>query len=105
MLVHRARLDRREDVVGQELLPQVFDDDLARAGLVRLLDDCVDVVALANVGHEGDDVVVIVFLQPRNDDGGVESSGISKYDFLTHVHSSAGSGATPPSSNKTRMAF
>ena len=93
VLVHRARLDRREDVVGQELLPQVFDDDFARAGLVGLLDDGLDVVALAHVGHEGDDVVVIVFFQPRNDDGGIKSSGISKYDFLTHWRSSAGSGA------------
>src|SRR5262249_39183041 len=93
VLVHRARLDRRENVVRQELLPQVVDDDLARAGLIRLLDNRVEVVSLADVRHIGDDVVVIVFFQPRNDDGGVEASRISKYDLLTHVHSSGGSGA------------
>ncbi len=92
VLVHRARLDRREDVVGQELLPQVFDDDFARAGLVGLLDHGIEVVALADVGDEGDDVVVVVFLQPRNDDGGVQPSRICKDNFFTHEHSSAGSG-------------
>ena len=52
VLVHRARLHRRKDVVGQELLPQILDDDFRGAGLVRLLHDGVDVVALAYVGDK-----------------------------------------------------
>src|SRR5208283_1744749 len=92
MFIHRAGLDRREDVVSQKLEPQVFDNHFARAGFVSLLDDRVEVVTLADVSDESDHVAVIVFLQPRNDDGGVQPSGISKDNFFTHWYSSAGSG-------------
>ena len=92
VLVNRARLNGRKDVVGQKLLPQIFDDDFDSARRVGFLHDCIDVVALANVGNEGNHVAVIVFFQPRNDDGRIQPTRISKYNFLTHWHSSAGSG-------------
>src|SRR5271167_4519260 len=51
--------------------------------------DCDVIAYVADVGY---DVAVIALFEPRNDDGGVKTSGISKYDFFTHVSSSAGSG-------------
>ena len=74
MLVHGARLDRGEDIIRQEFLPQVFDDDLACAGLVGLVNDRIYVIALPDIGNEGNYVVVIVFFQPRNNDGGIQPS-------------------------------
>jgi hypothetical protein len=87
MLVDGARLQRREDVAGQKFFPQIFDDDLAGASLVRFLNDGLNIVALSNVANHRDDVVRIVFLQPWNDDRSIESTGIRKHNFLRHERS------------------
>src|SRR5579859_255805 len=79
-----ARTQSREDVVAQKFLAQVFYDDLCRAGFMGLLHNGVNVFALAHVGNHCDYVTVIVFLQPWNDDGGVEPSRICQYYFFTH---------------------
>ena len=47
------------------------------------------IIALSHVGNVGDDIAVVILFQPRNDDGGVEPSGICQYDFLTHRNSLA----------------
>src|SRR5215472_5565298 len=92
MLIHCACRDRREDVVSEELLAHVAYYDLRRTGLVRLGDDRVEVLALSNVGDHGDHLASVVFLEPGNDDGSIETSGISKYNFLRHEFSSVFSG-------------
>jgi hypothetical protein len=39
--------------------------------------------ALADIGGDGDDfTVVVVFLQPGNDAGGIQAAGISQYYFF-----------------------
>ena len=85
MLVHCTCLQRRKHVSGQKLLAHVFDDHLAGAGLVSFFDDGFDVVSLAHVSDHGDHVVGVVFLQPGNDDGGIEPSGISKNYFVSGI--------------------
>src|SRR3954452_14934721 len=88
VLINRARFEGREDVSRQELLAQVLDNDLAGPGLIRLIDDRLDVIALSHIADHGDHVVGIVFLQPWNDDRSVESTGVSKNHFFRHVRSS-----------------
>ncbi len=94
MLVHCTGLQRWKHVSAKKLLAHVFDDHLAGAGFVSLPDDGFDVVPLSHVSDHGDHVVGVVFLQPGNNDGGVESPGIGKHHFLRHEHSSKSSG--PP---------
>src|SRR5205807_6265757 len=37
------------------------------------------VLLLADVTDYGDDLAAVVFLEPRNDDGGIQSSGVGEY--------------------------
>src|SRR5690242_14538592 len=94
MLVDRSGLKRWKYVSGKKLFAHVFDDHLAGAGLICFFDYGFDVVPLAHVSNHGDYVVGVVFLEPGNDDGGVEASGISKNHFFRHLHSSNSCG--PP---------
>ena len=87
VLVDCARLERRKYVTGEKFLAQVFDDHLAGAGVIGLLHDCFDVIFLPDIADHGNDVVVVILFQPRNDDGGIESTGIGENDFLRHEHS------------------
>src|SRR5947209_3049943 len=100
MLVDRTRFECREDVSRQKLLPQVFDDHLARARFVRLLDHRLDVISLANIADHGDHFIRIVFLQPWNDDRRIESTGISKHNFLRHERSSRAGAPRRPAVDK-----
>ncbi len=43
-------------------------------------------VALADIGAAGDDfAAVVMLLEPRNDDGGIETAGIGQNDFFDFV--------------------
>ena len=86
VFVHRARFQRGPDVAGQELFAQILDNHLAGSGFVGLVDDGLDVVSLAHVGDHGDHFVGVVFLEPRNDDGGIEPTGIGENNsFLAYA--------------------
>ena len=76
-LIDCARLDHREDEVARELLLQVDDVALGRAGALGLGFEALEFLFLADVGAEGDDLRVILFLQPRQDDRGVQSARVS----------------------------
>ena len=72
VLVLRARLHGRDDEVVHELVRQVLDVELGGAGLYRLFLQALQLVRLAHVAGDGDDLaVVVVLLQPGDDDGGV----------------------------------
>ena len=77
VLVKRVGADHREDEVAREFLGQVVDVALGRAGLERLLVEALEFLFLADVGAERDDLRVIFFLQPRQNDGGVQTSRVS----------------------------
>ena len=83
VLVHRARLHGRDDEVVHELVRQVLDVELGGAGLYRLFLQALQLVRLAHVAGDGDDLaVVVVLLQPGDDDRGVQAAGVGEYDFL-----------------------
>ena len=50
-------------------------------GLLRFLGETVEFFLLANIGREGYDFRAVSFLDPADDDGGVEASGICEYYF------------------------
>ena len=92
VLVDCASFECRKNVSCKEFLTQIFNYNLAGAGLVSLLDHRLNVVSLADVAYHGDHIVRIIFLEPGNDDGGIESSGIREYNFFRHGRSSHESG-------------
>src|SRR5579864_3589555 len=100
VLIDRSGLQSREDIASQKLFPQILDDHFACASLVGLINDRFNVVSLTDVAHHGDDVVGIVFFEPWNDDGSIESTGISKNDFLRHERSLRAAAPRHPSINK-----
>ena len=82
-LIYSARLHGGIDVVGDEFLFQVLDVELARAGFEGLFLQPLQLRALAHVAGDGDDLaVVIVLLEPGDDDGGVQPAGICEHNFL-----------------------
>ena len=63
------------------------DVQLAGAGLFSLLLQTVQLIPLAHIGGHGDDLgVVVVLLQPGDDDRSIQSSGISEDDFFDLRH-------------------
>ena len=83
-LVERVGAEHREHVVADELLAQILDEDvlLLDAEQQRLLARRRQLLALAEVGGEGDDLAAVGGLQPFQDDRGVEPAGIGEHDLL-----------------------
>jgi hypothetical protein len=100
VLVDGAGADGGKYVVAEKLFAQVEDDGLLRAGRIGFGHDCVQIVALAHVGDHGDHVHAVIFVEPGNDDGGVEASRVCQYNFLCHefslLQSNIPSGAKAP---------
>ena len=78
LLIEGARLQARPDEVAHELLAQVVDVDLRRAGGLGLLADADELLLLAEVGGEGHDLRAVALLEVLEDDGGVEASGVGE---------------------------
>src|ERR1022692_4871307 len=71
-----------EEVVARELLAHVLHVALGGAGLDRFLDDAVEfALTLDDVAGHGDDFTIVMFLKPRNDDGGIQASGVCEDHF------------------------
>ncbi len=84
-LVHRPGLEHRPEVIGDELLAQVLDEDLAGAAPAGLLDDAVEFAgALPQVGHERHDLAAVRLPQPRQDDRGIQAARV-RQDRLFHA--------------------
>src|SRR5690606_6570735 len=81
-LVHGIGAEHREDEVAHEFLAQVLDVDLLHAEHLGLAPRRLQLLALAEIGGEGHDLAAIGFLQPFQDDGGVEAAGIGQNDLL-----------------------
>ena len=80
-LVDRIGLEHGEDVIAGEFLPHVADKALTGPGVEGLFLKAVQFFSLANVRAEGNHIRVIGLLQPGQQDGGVQSSGIGDDDF------------------------
>ena len=90
-LILGVHLHRRNDDLVDHLVDQIGDDQLACAGLEGLFFESIQLVALADVcGHRDDLRIVVVFLQPRDDDRRVQSARVSQHDLLDfiliHIH-------------------
>ena len=81
-LIERVGAEHREDEVLHEGLAQILDEDLLDAEHLRLFAGGFQLLALAEIGGEGDDLAGIGVLQPAEDDGGVEPAGIGEDDFF-----------------------
>ena len=82
-LVDRAGAQHREHEVAHELLAQVARCARRDAPVrERLLADGLELLALADVGAEGDDLAAVGLVQPAQDDGGVEAAGVGEHDLL-----------------------
>ncbi|GBD19489.1 hypothetical protein HRbin27_01995 [bacterium HR27] len=81
-LVDSAGAEHREGVLGEELLLEVEDVGLGGAGCERLSLDTGEVLPLADVGCYGNDFAVVGFLDPLQNDGGIEPTGVGEDDLV-----------------------
>jgi hypothetical protein len=83
-LVQRVGAEHREDEVLHEGLAQVVDEDVLRldAEQQRLVAGRAELLALAEIGGEGHDLASVGGLEPLQDHGGVEPTGIGQHDLL-----------------------
>ena len=66
-----------------EFLAQVLDDDFVGAALVGLVLDALELIALAELGRERDELHAgIAFLEPGKDDAGIQPAGVGEHDLL-----------------------
>jgi hypothetical protein len=81
-LVDRVRAEHREDEVAHELLAEIHDVNGRGPGAERLLADRHELLALAEVGAEGDHVAAVALDQPPQDHRGVEPARVREDDAL-----------------------
>src|ERR1700756_4783001 len=82
MLVDGAGAERGPNVVSDKFFAQIFDIGAGGAGGERFLARGFEIFLLADVADHGDDFALIIFLQPRDDDGRVEPAGIGEDYFF-----------------------
>jgi hypothetical protein len=85
-LVKRVHAKHGEDEVANEFLAQILDVDFFDAEHLGLLAGRLQLLALAEIGGEGDHLALICRLQPFQDDRGVEPARISEHDLLYARH-------------------
>ena len=85
-LIQRVGAEHRKHVVADEFLAQILDENVLRldAEQQRLLARRLKLLALAEIGGEGNDLAAIGGLQPLQDDRRVEPARIGEHD-LFHV--------------------
>ncbi len=70
-----------ENEIAREFFLQVVYVDFTGAGGEGFFLEALEFFALADIGGESDDFGLIVFLEPLQDDGCVESTGVCQYNF------------------------
>ena len=81
--VNSAGLERRNDEIVNKLIGDVLDVDLTCTGLDCLFLQALKLVSLTYVAGYADDFgVIVVFLEPRNNDRCVQTAGICEYYFF-----------------------
>jgi hypothetical protein len=75
-------LDAGSDVFVAEFVDDIELIQLGSTGGFGTLLEVLQFGVLADVDADGDDIVIVVFLQPRDDDGGIETAGISEDDLF-----------------------
>src|SRR5688572_20920233 len=73
--IDRAGAERRPDEALDELLPEILDVAFVSARCERLCLYSLKLIPLPDVGGDADDArPAVMLLEPRDDDGGVETS-------------------------------
>src|SRR6266404_1389553 len=74
VFVAGAGAQGRPDIIADKFFAQILDVRRGSAGGERFLARGFEIFLLADVADDGDDFAAVIFLEPRDDDGGVESS-------------------------------
>ena len=83
VFIDSARFHTGNDIVIHIFIRQIQDIELGRTGLLCLLFQALELIRLSHIAGNGNDfAVVVVFLQPRDDDGGIQTAGICKNDLF-----------------------
>ena len=83
LFVNCTGLHGRDDEIIHIFIRQIQNVQLGCAGLNGLLFQTIQLIILSYVAGYGNDfAVVVVFLQPRNNEGGIQTSGLCKYYFF-----------------------
>ena len=80
-LVDRGRLKHRKHEIASEFIPKVVDYAFGCAGAKRFFFQSLEFFLLSDVSTEGDDLRLVIFLQPAKNDRGVETAGVSENNF------------------------
>ena len=86
-LVQRVSADGREGELFDEGLNQIPHQRLTRAGIQRLLTNRFQLIALAEISGEGDDLFNTPFLlQIGNADAGIHPAGVGENHLVGAAH-------------------
>ena len=82
-LILGVHLQARDDHVVHHLVHQIGHDQLAGAGLEGFLLQSLQLVGLSHIAGHGNDLgIVVILLQPGDDDGCIQTAGVGQYDLL-----------------------
>ena len=88
-----------KNIVADEFFAEVFDIDFLDAQHFGFRPCRLNFFALAKIGGKGDDLTAIIFLQPFQNDGCIQSTRIGQHHFidvLSHLHRPVNSSRFPP---------
>ena len=88
VLVLGAHHHRGDNHLVHHLVCEILHIQLGRAGLDGLLLQTVQLGPLSHIAGDGNDLgIIIVFLQPGDDDGCIQTAGIGQHNFFYLRHS------------------
>src|SRR5713226_7639226 len=82
VLVDGAGAQSRPNIITHKFFAQIFDVRGRSARGKRFLARGFEIFLLADVADHGNDLAAVVFLEPGNDDGGVQAAGIGEDNFF-----------------------
>src|SRR5882724_1276127 len=82
MFVNGAGAERGPDVFANEFFAEILDVGGGSAGGQGFFARGFEIFLLADVADHGDDFAAVIFLEPGDDDGGVQTSGVGEDDFF-----------------------
>jgi hypothetical protein len=84
-LVNGVGAEHGKNIIPNEFLAQIVDENLFGTQFFGLNPGGFQFLTLPNIGSEGDDVALILILQPFENHRGIQTAGISEDDFLDHL--------------------
>ena len=80
--VHGSGFHERPEIFGDEFAAEDLRRKPWKRRFQRLFFESLELVLLADVADHGDDFTSIVFLEPRNDDRGVQAARVREHRLL-----------------------